>query len=46
MRDWETAQKIHIGAKLIDQPIDLSKAFTNGFWEKAPADLHKIVSWT
>jgi NitT/TauT family transport system substrate-binding protein len=42
MADWETAQKILLGAKLIDEPIDLSKAFTNAFWEKAPADLHKI----
>ncbi len=40
--DWEVAQKILVGAKLIEQPIDLSKGYTNAFWEKAPAELHTI----
>ncbi|MBK1870238.1 ABC transporter substrate-binding protein [Aestuariivirga sp. YIM B02566] len=38
LKIYEVAQKILVGAKLIDQPIDLNKAFTNAFWEKAPAD--------
>lgn len=37
LKDWETVQQILLDAKLIDAPIDLSKAFTNAFWEKAPA---------
>lgn len=37
MSEWETAQKVLTGAKLIDKPVDLSKGFTNDFWEKAPA---------
>jgi NitT/TauT family transport system substrate-binding protein len=40
--DWEVAQKILLEAKLIDQGIDLSQAYTNAFWEKAPAELHTI----
>ncbi len=38
MSEWETVQKVLLDAKLIDTSIDLSKGFTNAFWEKAPAD--------
>lgn len=37
LRNYEVAQEILMSAKLIDQKVDLSKAFTNEFWEKAPA---------
>lgn len=37
LSEWETAQQVLLGAKLIDAPIDLAKGFTNEFWEKAPA---------
>ena len=37
LAEWETAQKVLLGAKLIDKGIDLEKGFTNAFWEKAPA---------
>jgi NitT/TauT family transport system substrate-binding protein len=37
MSEWQTVQKVLIDAKLIDQSIDLEKAFTNAFWDKAPA---------
>lgn len=37
LKNYEVAQKILIGAKLIDQPVELDKAFTNAFWEKTPA---------
>lgn len=37
LKSYEVAQKILVGAKLIDQPIELDKAFTNAFWEKTPA---------
>lgn len=40
---WERSQKIMLGAKLIDAPIDLEKAFTNAFWEQAPADYRKVA---
>jgi NitT/TauT family transport system substrate-binding protein len=40
--DWETAQKILLEAELIDQSIELDQAYTNSFWEKAPAELHQI----
>ena len=37
LKSFEVAQEILIGAKLIDKPVDLDKAYTNAFWEKAPA---------
>jgi NitT/TauT family transport system substrate-binding protein len=43
LSEWETAQKVLLGAKLIDQGIDLEKAFTNQFWDKAPA-AYKTIS--
>jgi NitT/TauT family transport system substrate-binding protein len=42
LKNYEVAQNILLGAKLIDQPIELEKAFTNEFWEKAPADYKTI----
>lgn len=42
LKNYEVAQKILVGAKLIDQPIELDKAFTNAFWEKTPADYKTI----
>ena len=41
--EWQTAEKVLLGAKLIDQGIDLEKAFTNQFWDKAPA-AYKTIS--
>ncbi|MFO1057773.1 MAG: ABC transporter substrate-binding protein [Dongiaceae bacterium] len=43
LSEWETAQKVLLGAKLIDQGIDLEKAFTNQFWDKAPAAYKTIA---
>lgn len=40
---WETSQRILLGAKLIEQPIDLAQGFTNAFWEKAPTDYRKVA---
>ena len=37
MADWETSQEVLLGAKLIEQGIDLKQGFTNRFWEAAPA---------
>ncbi len=42
LKNYEVAEKILIGAKLIDQTIDLPQAFTNEFWEKAPAEYKTI----
>lgn len=42
LKSYEVAQNILVGAKLIDQPIELETAFTNDFWEKAPADYKTI----
>ncbi|MDW6023220.1 ABC transporter substrate-binding protein [Mesorhizobium sp. BAC0120] len=42
LKNYQVAQNILLGAKLIDQPIELEKAFTNEFWEKAPADYKTI----
>ena len=42
MAEWETVQKVLLGAKLIEAPIDLSKGFTNAFWDKAPAEYKSI----
>lgn len=41
--DWQTAEDILLGAKLIDQKIDLAKAYTNAFVDAAPAEFRKIV---
>lgn len=40
--EWETAQKVLLGAKLIDNGIDLEKGFTNAFWEKVPEEYKQI----
>jgi len=37
-KNWEVAQKVLLDAKLIEAPIDVTKGFTNAFWEKAPAE--------
>ncbi|WP_334175186.1 ABC transporter substrate-binding protein [Pseudoxanthobacter sp.] len=37
LKNYEIAEKILLDAKLIDKKIDLEKAFTNTFWDKAPA---------
>jgi NitT/TauT family transport system substrate-binding protein len=42
MAEWETVQKVLLDAKLISEGIDLSKAFTNAFWEKVPAEYKTI----
>lgn len=42
LKNYEVAQNILVGAKLIDQEVELDKAFTNDFWEKAPAEYKKI----
>jgi NitT/TauT family transport system substrate-binding protein len=41
-KDWETSQAVLVGAKLIEAPIELSKGYTNAFWEKAPPDVKSI----
>jgi NitT/TauT family transport system substrate-binding protein len=43
MADWETSQAVLLGAKLIEAPVDLSAAFTNRFWEAAPAEYKQIA---
>jgi NitT/TauT family transport system substrate-binding protein len=40
---WETTEKIMLEAGQIEAPIDLDAAFTNQFWENAPAE-YKTVS--
>ena len=40
--DYETAQTILLGAKLIDSEIELGEAFTNQFVEAAPAEYRVI----
>lgn len=40
---WETSQKVLLGAKLIDGPVDLAPAYTNAFWEKAPAEYKAVA---
>lgn len=42
MKSWETSQKVLLGARLIDAPIELDQGFTNAFWEKAPAAYRKV----
>ena len=42
MADWETSQKVLLGANLIDGPVDLSMGFTNEFWESAPAEYKSV----
>lgn len=42
LKNYEVAEKILIDAKLIDKKIDLAKAFTNEFWDKAPAEYKTI----
>ncbi|MCA0849382.1 ABC transporter substrate-binding protein [Salipiger thiooxidans] len=41
--DYETAQAILLGAKLIDSEIDLTAAFTNQFVDAAPAEFRDIA---
>lgn len=41
--EWETAQKVLLGAKLIDRGIELEKGFTNAFWDKVPAEYKTIA---
>ena len=41
--EWETAQKVLLGAKLIDNGIELEKGFTNAFWEKVPEEYKQIA---
>jgi NitT/TauT family transport system substrate-binding protein len=41
-KSWETSQKVLLGAKLIDAPIELDQGFTNASWEKAPAEYRKV----
>jgi NitT/TauT family transport system substrate-binding protein len=43
LAEWQTAQNVLLGAKLIDKGIDLDKGFTNQFWDKAPA-AYKTIS--
>jgi NitT/TauT family transport system substrate-binding protein len=40
--DYEVAQKILLDAKLIEKEIDLDRAFTNRFWEAAPAEYKQV----
>lgn len=40
---YETAQKILLGAKLIDTPTDLAAAYTNAFVDKAPAEFRAVA---
>ena len=42
MADWETSQDVLLGAKLIEKGVDLSKGYTNRFWEAAPAELKTV----
>lgn len=42
-KSYETAQRILVDAKLIDKPIEIDKAFTNAFVDKAPAEFRKIA---
>jgi NitT/TauT family transport system substrate-binding protein len=41
--NWDIAQKVLLGAKLIEGPIDVTKGFTNAFWDKAPAENKTIA---
>jgi len=43
MESWETSQNVLLGAKLIENGIDLSEGFTNKFWKAAP-DEYKTVN--
>lgn len=42
MESWETSQNVLLGAKLIENGIELSEGFTNQFWEAAPDDYKKV----
>jgi len=42
LKNYEVAQNILIGAKLIDHEIELPAAFTNTFWEKSPKEYKSI----
>lgn len=42
LKNYEVAQRILLEAKLIDTEVDLPLAFTNEFWEKAPAEYKTI----
>ena len=43
LADWEISQNVLMGAKLIENEIDLTKGFTNSFWEAVPDD-YKMVN--
>lgn len=42
LKNYEVVQNILVKSKLIDNSIELPKAFTNEFWDKAPAEYKKI----
>jgi NitT/TauT family transport system substrate-binding protein len=42
MADWETSQKVLLGANLIEQGITLEEGFTNKFWEAAPTEYKAV----
>ena len=42
-KDYQTAQDVLVGAKLIDAPIELDKAYTNAFVDNTPAEFREIV---
>lgn len=42
LENYEVAQRILVNSELIDREIDLPLAFTNEFWEKAPAEYKTI----
>ena len=42
MDDWETSQKVLLGANLIEQGVNLEEGFTNAFWKAAPAEYKTV----
>jgi NitT/TauT family transport system substrate-binding protein len=40
---WETSEKVMLEAGLLEGPIDLDKAYTNAFWEKAPEAYKQVA---
>ena len=43
MADWETSQEVLMGAKLIENSIDLAEGFTNSFWKRLRMSLKRLV---